>query len=121
MSVKAKANPLKDFNLNSALVLVATAAIGWMVNNGLGSIKATHDTAIQTQNSVGKIETAIPYINQSVSHLQDDLNAKNVSLSAQITDVKNDVKSGQTQTWAAIKDVRDTQTKFQEQLTEAKK
>ena len=120
MSAKAK-NPLREFNLNSIIVLAATALVGWLVTTGLGSIKSTHDTVIQTQTSIAKIETAVPYINQTVTNLQNDLNTKNVALTQSISEIKTDVKTGQTQTWAAIKDVRDNQNKLQEKIENRKK
>lgn len=111
MTAKKK-NPLAEFNLNSILVLVATAVVGWITTNGLSSIKATRDTALETKTAVGKIETAIPYINQNVNSLQQDLNTKHADLRQQIVDLKD----GQKQAWGAIKDVREEQEKVKERL-----
>lgn len=112
MAPAKKKNPLAEFNLNSIIVLVATAVVGWITTNGLSSIKATRDTALETKTAVGKIETAIPYINQNVTDLKSDLNNKHADLRQQITDVK----TGQTQAWSAIRDIREEQEKVKERL-----
>jgi peptidoglycan hydrolase CwlO-like protein len=114
MSVKKKW--YNHLNFNTVLIAVMGTAATWLTTCSLDSVKnawtqtqttvsETKKAVTETQLSVGKVETAIPYINENVKNLQSDLNGNHA-----------DLKAGQQQVWQAIREVRDEQTKFKEDL-----
>jgi peptidoglycan hydrolase CwlO-like protein len=78
-------NPMKDFNLNSILVIVAGAVVTWLVNNTMQSAKDTKQATVDTKQSVAKIETALPFITKSQDRVEADVKS-----------LQNDVKEVRT-------------------------
>lgn len=71
--VNGKINGLVDFNLNSILVIAAGVVTTWLVNDGLSTVKEAKQASIETNKSVIKIETALPYIAKSQDRLENEV------------------------------------------------
>lgn len=75
VALKKKSTALADFNLNSILVIAAGVVTTWLVNDGLSTVKEAKQATIETNKSVIKIETALPWIAKSQDRLEGDVKA----------------------------------------------